>query len=135
MHKTGALVHAIAKRDNYCVDEKEPPGDDAYGSAVDERRNEVTGALPLVERTLHHMQEFIDDRSTGTVTPVQLLDGRNHIGDIGLYMSATISRGCTISTLACCRNWSHETNATALASLLIKVILLLFATCTKPWLS
>lgn len=82
VHKTVALVLSLAKLHNYCIDEKEAHCDVAYSSAIDEWRNELTGAVPLVETT--HHQHADDSRTTGTVTPLQLLDGGNHFDDIGL---------------------------------------------------
>lgn len=83
VQKTVALVLALAKLHNYCIDEKEASCDAAYGSAIDEWRNELTGAVPLVET---NQQYAPDNASTtiGTVTPHQLLDGGNHFDDIGL---------------------------------------------------
>ena len=83
VHKTVALVLALAKLHNYCIDEKEGRCDDAYGNAVDEWRNEESGAVPLVE-TRHTQYTDEDSSSTGTVTPRQLLDGGNHFDDIGV---------------------------------------------------
>jgi hypothetical protein len=83
VHKTVALVLALAKLHNYCIDEKDGRCDDAYGNAVDKWRNEETGAVPLVE-TRHTQYTDEDSSSTGTVTPRQLLDGGNHFDDIGV---------------------------------------------------
>jgi hypothetical protein len=82
VHKTVALVLSLAKLHNYCIDEKEAHCDVAYSSAIDEWRNKLTGAVPLVETT--HHQHADDSRTTGTVAPLQLLDGGNHFDDIGL---------------------------------------------------
>ena len=82
VHKTVAIVLAHAKLHNYCIDEKETTCDVAYASAIDEWQNELTGAVPMVET---HQQYSTDDRSTtGTATPLQLLDGGNRFDDIGL---------------------------------------------------
>ena len=83
VHKTAALVLALAKLHDYCIDEKETNYDFARGSAIDEWRNELTGAVPLVET---HQYCSTNGRSTiGTATTLQLLDGgKNHFDDIGL---------------------------------------------------
>jgi hypothetical protein len=49
VHKTAALVLALAKLHNYCIDEKETNCDVAHGSAIDDCRNELTGIVPLLE--------------------------------------------------------------------------------------
>ena len=61
---------------------KEGRCDDAYRNAVDEWRNEESGAGPLVET--RHMQYTDDSISTWTVTPHPLLDGGNQFDDIGV---------------------------------------------------
>ena len=84
VHKTVALVLALANLHNYrTIDEKETANCDvACGSAIDDWQNELTGAVPMVES---HQQYSTDDRSTtGTATPLQLLDGGNRFDDIGL---------------------------------------------------
>jgi hypothetical protein len=82
VHKTVALVLALAKLHNYRTDENEARCDVAYSSAIDEWRNELTGAVPLVETT--HQQHTDASSTTDTVTPRQLLDGGNHLDDIGV---------------------------------------------------
>ena len=69
-----ALVVALAKLHNYCID-----CDDTVtpSTASDEWRSEVNGAIPLVTTT-----EAQHDLNSGR-TPRQLLDGGNHFDDIG----------------------------------------------------
>lgn len=79
VHKTVALVLALAKLHNYCVDAHESAYcETAFSTAADEWRNEASGAVPLVETQQH--SEF----GTSAVTPRQLLDGGHHFDDIGL---------------------------------------------------
>ena len=79
VHKTVALVLALAKLHNYCIDaEEQAYCDTAFSSAADEWRSEENGAIPLV-RTPQHSES-----STSGVTPRQLLDGGNHFDDIGI---------------------------------------------------
>jgi hypothetical protein len=50
VHKTVALVLALSKLHNYCIDaDKCPFCDTAFSTAADEWRNEASGAVPLVE--------------------------------------------------------------------------------------
>jgi hypothetical protein len=51
VHKTVALVLALPKLHNFCIDEKETTCDVAYASAIDEWQNELTVAVPLVKHT------------------------------------------------------------------------------------
>ena len=81
VHKTVALVLALARLHNYCIDENEADCDAPYSTATDEWRIEVSGAVPLV-RTPEQYTE--DDASGGGMTPRQLLDGGNHFDDIGV---------------------------------------------------
>jgi hypothetical protein len=72
--KSVALVIALAKLHNYCID-----CDDTVtpSTASDEWRSEINGAIPLVTTLeAHH------DLNSGR-TPRQLLDGGNHFDDIG----------------------------------------------------
>ena len=79
VHKTVALVLALAKLHSYCIDAHEGAYcETAFSTAADEWRNEASGAVPLVERQQH--SEF----GTSAVTPRQLLDGGHHFDDIGL---------------------------------------------------
>jgi hypothetical protein len=74
VQKTVALVLALAKLHNYCIDAHDssvPPS-----SANDAWENEVHGAIPLV-RTQH------SDSMDEGITPQQLLDGGNHFDDVG----------------------------------------------------
>ncbi len=80
VHKTVALVLALARLHNYCINENEADCDAAYSTATDEWRNEVSGAIPLVETP----QQYTDDASNAGTTPRQLLDGGNHFDDIGV---------------------------------------------------
>jgi hypothetical protein len=74
--KTVALVLALAKLHNFCIDNDVRHCDVAYISAADEWRNEMNGAVPLME-TQH-------SESGRDVTACQLLDGGHHFDDIGL---------------------------------------------------
>jgi hypothetical protein len=50
VHKTVALVLALTKLRNYCIDaDKRPFCDTAFSTAADEWQNEASGAVPLVE--------------------------------------------------------------------------------------
>jgi hypothetical protein len=49
VHKTVALVLALARLHNYCNDENEASCYAAYSTAADEWRNEVSGAVTLVQ--------------------------------------------------------------------------------------
>ena len=74
VHKTVALVLALAKLHNYCIDaEEQTYCDAAFSTAADEWRSKESGAVPLVETQQH-----------SGVTPRQLLDGGNHFDDIGM---------------------------------------------------
>ena len=71
LKKTIALVIALAKLHNYCIDEKDevvPPV-----SAVDELRIEIRGGIPL---------ETTPMSSGGESIPCQLIDGGNHFDDM-----------------------------------------------------
>jgi hypothetical protein len=71
LKKTIALVIALAKLHNYCIDEKDevvPPV-----SAVDELRIEIRGGIPL---------ETTPMSSGGESIPRQLIDGGNHFDDM-----------------------------------------------------
>lgn len=74
--KTIALVIALAKLHNYCID----CSDNAVvpSTASDEWRSEVQGAVPLVPIVEEHR-----DLDVG-MTPRQLLDGGNHFDDVGI---------------------------------------------------
>ena len=73
--KTVALVVALAKLHNYCIDADER--DIASNTARDEWISEVNGAVPLVpvDEDLQHVGN--------EVTPEQLLHGGHHFDDIG----------------------------------------------------
>ena len=73
--KTVALVVALAKLHNYCIDADER--DIASNTALDEWISEVNGAVPLVqvEEDLQH--------AGNDITPEQLLHGGHHFDDIG----------------------------------------------------
>jgi hypothetical protein len=74
LKKTVALVCALAKLHNFCIDDAD--GIDVPSStALDELRNEMSGAVPLVETP------NLD--SNRDVAPQQLLDGGYHFDDIG----------------------------------------------------
>ena len=78
VHKTVALVLALARLRNYCIDENEASCDAAYSTAADEWGNEVSGAVPLVQTP----QQYNNDASSSGTIPRQLLDGGNHFDDI-----------------------------------------------------
>ena len=73
VQKTVALVLALAKLHNYCID-ADGNSDLAY-TASDEWQTEVNGAVPLVTAQ--------DSQSTCEVVPEQLLDGGHHFDNIG----------------------------------------------------
>ncbi len=75
VQKTVALVLALAKLHNYCIDAD--GASDLTFTASDERQHEINGAVPLV--TTGDSQES----SGHDVVPEQLLDGGNHFDDIG----------------------------------------------------
>jgi hypothetical protein len=82
VHKTVALVLELARLYNYCIDENEADCDVAYSStATDEWRNEVSGAVPLVETP---QQCNDNDARSGGITPRQLLHGGNHFDDVAV---------------------------------------------------
>jgi hypothetical protein len=73
--KTVALVVALAKLHNYCIDADE--WDIASNTARDEWISEVNGAVPLVPID-------VDLQNAGNeVIPEQLLHGGHHFDDIG----------------------------------------------------
>lgn len=73
--KTVALVVALAKLHNYCIDADER--DIASNTARDEWISEVNGAVPLVPID-------VDLQNAGNeVIPEQLLHGGHHFDDIG----------------------------------------------------
>ena len=79
VHKTVALVLALARLHYYCIlDENEASCDAAYCTAADEWQNEVSDAVPLVQTP----QRYNNDASSAGTTPRQLLDGGNHFDDI-----------------------------------------------------
>ena len=79
VHKTVALVLALAELHNYCIDAEELPYcDTAFNSAADEWQSEESGAIPLVET-----QQY-SELGTSSVTSPQLLDGGHHFDDIGM---------------------------------------------------
>jgi hypothetical protein len=78
VHKTVALVLALARLHNYCIDENEASCDAAYSTATYEWQNEVSGAVPLVQTP----QQYNNDARSAGTTPRQLLDGGNHFDDI-----------------------------------------------------
>jgi DDE superfamily endonuclease len=70
--KTVALVLALAKLHNYCLDEDHHVTPDLSYLPNDEWNMEMNGGVPLV--TVTH---------DGGVTPQQLLNGGNHFDDLG----------------------------------------------------
>jgi hypothetical protein len=73
VQKTVALVLALAKLHNYCIDAEDGTSDLTY-IAQDEWRTEVNGGVPLVA---------VAGESQHDVIPEQLLDGGNHFDDMG----------------------------------------------------
>jgi predicted secreted protein len=65
VHKTVALVLALARLHKYCINENEADCDVAYSTATDEWRNKVSGAVPLVETP----QQYNDDARSAGITP------------------------------------------------------------------
>ena len=74
--KTVALVLALAKLHNYCIDCNDSRV--APSTPSDEWRSEVHGAVLLVDTTEDH------NNLDGGVTPRQLLDGGHHFDDFGI---------------------------------------------------
>ena len=74
LNKTVALVCALAKLHNFCIDADS--GDVPLSTAHDDWRNEMNGAVPLVQ--------LPNSESSRDVVPQQLLDGGNHFDDIGV---------------------------------------------------
>ena len=73
--KTVALVLALAKLHNYCINCND--SDAPSATASDAWRSELNGAEPLVATTEHY------DSNRG-VTPHQLLHGGHHSDDLGI---------------------------------------------------
>jgi hypothetical protein len=73
VQKTVALVLALAKLHNYCIDAD--GNSDLNYTANDEWQTEVNGAVPLVATQ--------DLQSTHEAVPEQLLDGGHHFDNIG----------------------------------------------------
>ena len=71
--KTVALVCALAKLHNFCIDADD--GDVPSSTVRDEWRNEMPGAVPL--------EPTPNSELNLDVAPQQLLDGGNHFDDIG----------------------------------------------------
>ena len=78
VRKTVALVLALAKLHNYCIDAVDTV---VPLTAVDEWESEVNGAVPLVEIG-NSSDDALNSGEQGA-TPQQLLDGGNHFDDIG----------------------------------------------------
>ena len=74
LNKTVALVCALANLHNFCIDAD--GGDVPLSTAHDDWRNEMNGAVPLVQ--------LPNSESSRDVVPQQLLDGGNHFDDIGV---------------------------------------------------
>ncbi|KAI2501607.1 DDE superfamily endonuclease [Fragilaria crotonensis] len=72
IQKTVALVMALAKLHNYCIDADDGTSD-LTSTANDEWHTEVNGAVPLVA----------PGDSRHDLIPEQLLDGGNHFDDLG----------------------------------------------------
>ena len=72
---TVALVVALAKLHNYCIDADER--DIASNTALDEWISEVNGAVPIVQVN-EDLQHAGND-----IIPEQLLHGGHHFDDIG----------------------------------------------------
>ena len=76
IRKTVALVVALAKLHNFCIDCNDSRA--LAQTAHDEWQNELNGAIPLVARPSHD-SEFQGE----ALVPQQLLDGGNHFDDMG----------------------------------------------------
>jgi hypothetical protein len=74
IRKTVALVLALSKLHNYCIDQND--SSDLMYIASDEWQHEVNGAVPLFT---------VRDSSRGNndVVPEQFMDGGHHFDDIG----------------------------------------------------
>ena len=73
IEKTVALVMALAKLHNYCINAKD--NDISANTARDEWISEINGAVPLVR---------VEGHNEGSdVVPEQLLHGAEHFDDIG----------------------------------------------------
>ena len=72
--KTVALVIALAKLHNYCIDNDDSRS--ARNTAGDEWQQEVNGAVPLVTTNLRLSDNDVP-------VPEQLINGGNHFDDIG----------------------------------------------------
>ena len=80
IRKTVALVLALAKLHNFCID-----SDDSCAlshTARDEWNMELNGAIPLVI-TRRHSHNSSEAQEDVVVVPQQLLDAGNHFDDIG----------------------------------------------------
>jgi hypothetical protein len=70
--KTVALVLALAKLHNYCIDEERDTTPDLSHTPNDEWNIELNGGIPLVTAT-----------DNGDVIPEQLINGGHHFDDLG----------------------------------------------------
>jgi hypothetical protein len=78
IEKTVALVVALAKLHNFCIDAND--NDISANTARDEWTSEINGAVPLVPVEGH---DESSESSLGDVIPEQLLHGGEHFDDIG----------------------------------------------------
>lgn len=77
--KTIALVLALAKLHNYCIDNSDR--ESVQHTAEDEWQHEIHGAVPLTRGgTTAHAQLLSNDY---ILAPEQLIDGGNHFDDVG----------------------------------------------------
>ncbi len=74
--KIVALVLALVRLHNYCINNDVSHCDVSYSSAADKWQNEVNAAVPLVKTQL--------EKSSRDVIPRQLLDCGHHFDDVGM---------------------------------------------------
>jgi hypothetical protein len=80
--KTVALVLALAKLHNYCIEVEDGRSDLTY-IANDEWNSELNGSVPLVPATTADFSEEGSSADNEDVLPTQLLHGGEHFDDIG----------------------------------------------------
>ena len=88
VQKTVALVDALAKLHNYCIDTD--GNSDLTSTAQDERQNEVNGAIPLVTTR----QQDSQSSSGNEVIPEQLMHVGHHFDDVGGQQASLIEAEC-----------------------------------------
>ena len=87
LKKTIALVIALVKLHNFCIDENEAQA--LPSRALDELRTEMQGGVPLEATTSN-------TGGTRAVVPRQLIDGGRHFDDIDRQSSCHSIRRCII---------------------------------------